>query len=735
MPTFLPVHPPKNPDECPAWLYEALKRLNRQATVNTQGNNAISRGESPDGSGGPLVDTSKFLYKPGLAGGQTAYGDVNAGGTLVLSSTAAPTKGKIYLGASLDQVVIDEAQDLVGINKASPTATLHIVGSTTGSSGSIVPNSDINTNWVARGGGAWGGIGGTLASAMSADDGVTTMGTINTDSSGTNPQHCGLSGTISPGATYTVTFRISVLSVVPDACALGCTLVDSAGNGWPSTVGGADGSVTPVTEITSPSPAFFTVTRTVICSGTPAITGSTANSIRVWATCNIGVSALYFGVTLLSIAQAGSTLVEWDLSSGTASGLIDLMGHMGIGTGSASLTPMFTIIPDTVGTVGGLVKAMASQTANLWEFRNSANTLLSRFTSAGVLDGPITTVLTADFTDSTFLIRDDATPTKIAQFQCSGLSAGTRTFTFPDSSGTLLVNNFAATISALFTYTAGVRIDQAASAAIPAFRITTESAPAIGTYQFLITDNGGNPLCYYDSALGDVFAAPNIVATASFAVDNPVVGQSQILSAASGSVIITVPNVGCVDIVVTGGSQTINSKTFNTGNVLVASTASTGVSFADTTTSSKKLRMVLSGAVGNNNFVISSTAARTYTCRDLSGGVVLDSGSALTSGRVPFVTTGGALTDSSLFLFATGTGLTLSALNLITDTTTGMKIGTATTQKLSFWNATPIVQPTNAVAAATFVANTSGIVDDSATFDGYTLGQVVKALRNMGLLA
>jgi hypothetical protein len=53
----------------------------------------------------------------------------------------------------------------------------------------------------------------------------------------------------------------------------------------------------------------------------------------------------------------------------------------------------------------------------------------------------------------------------------------------------------------------------------------------------------------------------------------------------------------------------------------------------------------------------------------------------------------------------------------------------------SFWNKTPIVQPTTAIAAATFVMNTSLIANDTATFDGYTIGQVVKALRNVGLLA
>lgn len=75
------------------------------------------------------------------------------------------------------------------------------------------------------------------------------------------------------------------------------------------------------------------------------------------------------------------------------------------------------------------------------------------------------------------------------------------------------------------------------------------------------------------------------------------------------------------------------------------------------------------------------------------------------------------------------------AKNIILNTTTGTKIGTATSQKLGFWNATPIVQPTTVVAAATFTANTSGIANDTATFDGYTIGQVVKALRNTGILA
>jgi hypothetical protein len=73
--------------------------------------------------------------------------------------------------------------------------------------------------------------------------------------------------------------------------------------------------------------------------------------------------------------------------------------------------------------------------------------------------------------------------------------------------------------------------------------------------------------------------------------------------------------------------------------------------------------------------------------------------------------------------------------NISFNTTTGTKIGTSTTQKLAFWNKTPIVQPTNAIGAGAFVANTSGIANDTATYGGYTIGQIAQALINVGILA
>lgn len=64
--------------------------------------------------------------------------------------------------------------------------------------------------------------------------------------------------------------------------------------------------------------------------------------------------------------------------------------------------------------------------------------------------------------------------------------------------------------------------------------------------------------------------------------------------------------------------------------------------------------------------------------------------------------------------------LYLGAQNIQTDTTTGMKIGTATTQKLALWNAAPIVQPAGAAQGA--VTNSTGGTQDGTLVDVTTLG-------------
>jgi hypothetical protein len=96
---------------------------------------------------------------------------------------------------------------------------------------------------------------------------------------------------------------------------------------------------------------------------------------------------------------------------------------------------------------------------------------------------------------------------------------------------------------------------------------------------------------------------------------------------------------------------------------------------------------------------------RDLSCRDISAGAITASGNI----------TAAALTLSG--------NLTISTKNIVTDTTTGTKIGTGTTQKLAFWNATPVVQPT-AVADATDAAS---VITQ--------LNALLSRMRDLGLIA
>jgi hypothetical protein len=68
------------------------------------------------------------------------------------------------------------------------------------------------------------------------------------------------------------------------------------------------------------------------------------------------------------------------------------------------------------------------------------------------------------------------------------------------------------------------------------------------------------------------------------------------------------------------------------------------------------------------------------------------------------------------------------------DTATGTKIGSDSTEKLAFWNKTPIVQPTTAISGAAIVHGTGTTIKADDTFGGYTLAQIAQALINVGIL-
>jgi len=705
----------------PPWLYETLRQLVLSAKQNQTGLAAISRGEVPDGSGVPLTpDLSGYFLLAGRSGGQIGRGDTVASGLLQLSSTASTTKGKIHLGYPTPILTVDESGSLVGVNKSSPAAVLHLNALTIGVSAFPVSDSTgFPNSWTNQAGSTTAGV---YVAAVSDDSDATYCTETIINNPGTELFFVLWNNGASPivgTETFTLTFRHRRSAGQAGTERFKFVLTRAG-----------FGTVATYTRSVQSSATYEDYAVTLTPTETTNLAGTGNVTVDIFA---VGIGAASFDIAKVYYTYSSSTVspvLRWD-TVGVQSGQITAAGRMGVGTGSTSLAAEFTVVPDAIGTVAVSLQCGSSQTADMLD-------IVSSVSGAATFAVDNKAFLRASIKSTSFLV-DSSDLTKKAAFDLTGITtATTRTFTLPNVSGTLVTKETATTISGRYTFTGNVEIDQAASAATPALKIVAEAVPTLGTYQFVITTSGGTPVVFYDVAAGDVFQAPNIVADQSFSVNNPGVGGGaghQISSVASTLSSVTIPDISGASFLLTSGVQTASNKTLATTCVLISSTASAGVAFQDTTTSSKKLRMVLSGAVGNNNFVIATTAARTYTFRALSGGVVLDSGSALTSGRVPFATTGGALQDSSLFLFSTGSGLTLSALNLITDTTTGMKIGTATSQKLSFWNAAPIIQPTTGVAGATRTGGGGTTLTDTDTFDGYTVAQVVKALRNTGLLA
>jgi hypothetical protein len=136
-----------------------------------------------------------------------------------------------------------------------------------------------------------------------------------------------------------------------------------------------------------------------------------------------------------------------------------------------------------------------------------------------------------------------------------------------------------------------------------------------------------------------------------------------------------------------------------------------------------------------NTLTVQAGGATSGATDKNGGNLILAPGAATGSGSssvlIQAVAAGGAGTTDRLpatvATFA-ATGLTLvDAFNVIVGTTTGTKIGVATTQKIGFWNATPIVQPSGANQAA-LTNNTGGVYDgvlsDMSGFDTVGLDQV-----------
>jgi hypothetical protein len=154
----------------------------------------------------------------------------------------------------------------------------------------------------------------------------------------------------------------------------------------------------------------------------------------------------------------------------------------------------------------------------------------------------------------------------------------------------------------------------------------------------------------------------------------------------------------------------------------------------------QKISALSSGnpAASSDELVIARSGANYKVTAASLAALRLPAGSA---GQVQY-NLAGALAGTSTISIS-GTVVTWAdATTWVAGTTTGLTIGTATTQKLGFYNATPVVQQATTGTTTGFTAGgpANGVHADS-TFTGgsgtkaYRISDIVLALKNLGLLA
>ena len=88
-----------------------------------------------------------------------------------------------------------------------------------------------------------------------------------------------------------------------------------------------------------------------------------------------------------------------------------------------------------------------------------------------------------------------------------------------------------------------------------------------------------------------------------------------------------------------------------------------------------------------------------------------------------------------------GNLLVTDGVNFDLGGTNGTKIGLSTSQKIGFWNVTPVIQPATTGTTTGFTANAGTAMNSASTSTGgtgtkaYTFGDVVLALKQSGIMA
>lgn len=205
---------------------------------------------------------------------------------------------------------------------------------------------------------------------------------------------------------------------------------------------------------------------------------------------------------------------------------------------------------------------------------------------------------------------------------------------------------------------------------------------------------------------------------------------------ASGTLVVYLSSNALVGSSIVSSSTSSNAAS-GTTNITSASATAFTVGLAGTTTpvfqvddsvssAAVGVKIIGRAAAAGASIVVTSATTNEPLTMDAKG-----------SGALSLNNTG----TGTVNVGAGGGGLTMTDVNLVLTATTGTKIGTATTQKLGFFNLTPVVQPAASANSTTGTTGASTGVSIDTTFTGnsgasaFTIGGVVLQLKKLGLLA
>ena len=221
-----------------------------------------------------------------------------------------------------------------------------------------------------------------------------------------------------------------------------------------------------------------------------------------------------------------------------------------------------------------------------------------------------------------------------------------------------------------------------------------------------------------------------------------VAGTSSVFSVSNGGAVTTIGGFINTNAGLRAGTLTTSQLQFNSGSSIAWSSNAIGAGASDTSQDTF-IRRAAAATVQLGTDVNGAAVAQTLKSHDgITGTDIAGANFTLAGGRGTGAGASGNLIFQTATILGSGTTaqtlstrLTLSQLtltfadtvNMAFDTTTGTKIGTATTQKIGFYNATPVVQGASVADA------TGGAVIDAEARTA--LNALISRIEASGLIA